>query len=106
MKFGAGALLNLYRNGKDSISWHSDDESMLKLLSPIASLSFGSERVFKMRHKTGAHPTMHMVLKSGSLLIMGGKCQKFWLHAVEKDTDVTEPRINITLREYQFKKTN
>lgn len=98
----SGVLLNLYRNGQDSITWHSDDEKMLKLMAPIASLSFGSERVFKMRHKSAKHKTIHVRLRRGSLLIMGGRCQQHWVHAVEKDEAITEPRVNATLREYAF----
>lgn len=105
----SGVLLNQYETGKHSISWHSDDEKGLKKSAPIASLSLGATRVFKMRAlKTENHlsmkklpATMHVSLLHGSLFLMGGAFQSHWEHAVEKQTDVKEPRINATFRHYQ-----
>ena len=45
-------LLNLYRNGKDSNGWHADDEPELGINPVIASVSFGEERFFQLKHKT------------------------------------------------------
>lgn len=90
-------LANLYRDQKDSVSWHSDDEQELGLRPTIASLSFGAERVFQLKHKkTGER--FKLPLQSGSLLIMAGDTQRYWQHAVLKQQRHIGPRINLTFR--------
>jgi len=96
-----GILSNLYRTGRDSVSRHPDQEDVLAPGIPIASLSVGAEREFKMwPNVTGSHASLYITLAHGSLLIMGGDCQKHWEHAVEKDEDVKEARVNSTFRQY------
>lgn len=90
-------LLNLYHNGDEGMAWHSDDEKALTKDSAIASLSFGAERKFALRHrktKEGAS----LMLASGSLLVMKGTTQAHWVHALPKSKRVTEPRVNLTFR--------
>merc|ERR1712093_623414 len=78
-------LVNLYENGKDSISWHSDDESFLGPLPCIASLSLGSPRDFQMKHKTDkSAPVEKWSLESGDMVVMRGTTQSRWLHSVPK----------------------
>jgi len=90
-------LVNLYRNGRDSNGWHSDDEKELGEKPTIASLSLGSPRVFQLKHKeTGER--QDILLESGSLLIMSGELQKYWKHQIPKKTKLTEPRLNLTFR--------
>ncbi|MDO8953498.1 MAG: alpha-ketoglutarate-dependent dioxygenase AlkB [Gammaproteobacteria bacterium] len=90
-------LCNYYRDGKDSIGWHSDDEKELGENPCIASLSFGETRSFKLKHKaTGIIHTID--LPAGSLLIMSGATQKNWLHSVPKRTKNSAERINLTFR--------
>lgn len=92
-------LANLYRDGNDSVGWHSDNEVELGPTPTIASLSLGAPRVFKLRHvATGI--TFDYELLPGSLLIMYGSCQTDWLHAVPKRTRVAGPRINLTFRKF------
>lgn len=95
-KFNA-ALVNLYRNGQDGVGWHSDNEACNGPEPTIASVSLGATRRFDMRHrKTGE--TIKIQLESGSLLVMAGKSQQYWVHQVAKTKRVHEPRINLTFR--------
>jgi alkylated DNA repair dioxygenase AlkB len=90
-------LLNLYHDGNEGMTWHSDDEKMLVRHGTIASLSFGAERTFCFKHKrTGA--TTSVVLESGSLLIMKDETQTHWLHRLPKSKKFKSPRINLTFR--------
>jgi len=91
-------LLNLYRNGKDSNGWHADDEKELGKNPVIASLSFGAERYFHLKHKKDKNLRLKIPLKSGSLLIMEGETQTHWLHQVAKTARPVGPRINLTFR--------
>ena len=91
-------LLNLYRDGKDSNGWHADNEKELGRNPIIASLSFGTERVFHLQHKTIKEAKQKIVLEHGSLLIMKGSTQHFWKHQIPKTTKVIGPRINLTFR--------
>lgn len=92
-----GVLANLYRNGRDSVGWHADNEKSLGPDPCIASLSFGATRTFKLRHnKTGE--TVAIALTSGGLLVMGGQLQHCWRHSLPKTTKVDAPRINLTFR--------
>ena len=90
-------LLNLYHNGDEGMAWHSDDEKTLEKDSPIASLSFGAERSFSLRHKQ-TKQSISLRLENGSLLEMKGTTQKHWLHCLPKSKKVTEPRVNLTFR--------
>ncbi len=91
------ALVNFYRNGQDGVGWHSDNEACNGPEPTIASVSLGATRRFDMRHrKTGE--TIKIQLESGSLLVMAGKSQQYWVHQVAKTKRVHEPRINLTFR--------
>lgn len=90
-------LLNLYHNGDEGMAWHSDDEKTLEKDSPIASLSFGAERSFSLKHKQ-TKQTISLLLENASLLEMKGTTQKYWLHCLPKSKKVTEPRVNLTFR--------
>ncbi len=91
-------LLNLYRNGKDSNGWHSDDEPTLGKNPVIASLSLGAERKFQLRHKSDKTAKSAINLEHGSLLLMKGETQHFWQHQVPKTKKQVDPRINLTFR--------
>ena len=90
-------LLNQYRDGKDSIGWHSDNEKELGVNPTVPSISLGAERVFQIRHNK-SREKQEYVLKHGSLLIMGGTMQHHWQHCVPKTTKVNAGRINLTFR--------
>lgn len=91
-------LLNNYRNGNDSNGWHADDEKELGINPVIASVSFGAERVFQLKHNTNKSLKKSIILEHGSLLIMKGKTQHYWKHQIPKTTKPVEPRINLTFR--------
>ncbi|MEZ4776851.1 MAG: alpha-ketoglutarate-dependent dioxygenase AlkB [Bacteroidia bacterium] len=92
-------LLNLYRNGQDSMGWHSDDEPELGKNPVIASVSFGESRNFQLRHRLHKKEERHsIVLAHGSLLIMLGETQHFWQHQVPKTAKTINPRVNLTFR--------
>jgi len=90
-------LLNLYHNGGEGMSWHSDNEKTMVHHAPIASISLGAERKFSLKHRE-SRETISTMLGHGSLLVMKGATQENWLHSVPKATRVMEPRINLTFR--------
>ena len=92
-------LLNLYRDGRDSMGWHADDEPELGSTPAIASLSLGAARRFRLRPRAGlAHPPLGLDLPGGSLLLMRGATQQHWQHALPKTSRPTGPRLNLTFR--------
>ena len=91
-------LLNLYRNGQDSMWWHSDDEPELGETPVIASLSLGAERDFTLRPSGATRQAHSLPLQHGSLLIMKAGMQSDWQHALPRRAGVSEPRINLTFR--------
>ena len=92
-------LLNLYRDGKDSVTWHSDDASELATNPQIASLSFGAQRRFELKPRRPETGKKHSLeLRSGSLLLMGNGLQDHWLHQLPKDPGISAARINLTFR--------
>lgn len=91
-------LLNLYRDGNDSMGWHSDDERELGRNPNISSLSLGEARVFQLRHRAKAFPTVKVPLQHGSLLLMKGEIQHHWQHQIAKTKRPIAPRVNLTFR--------
>jgi alkylated DNA repair dioxygenase AlkB len=95
----SSVLLNYYRDGKDSMGWHSDDEKELGQNPVIGSVSFGESRVFQMRHKIQKEiKKVDIALKDGSFLLMKGATQHFWQHQIPKTKRKLESRINLTFR--------
>lgn len=93
------ALLNLYRDGQDSMGFHADDEPELGPQPIIASVSFGAERVTHFRHRHDRTlATRRVPLPDSSLLIMRGSTQANWNHAIPKTRKAIGPRINLTFR--------
>jgi alkylated DNA repair dioxygenase AlkB len=90
-------LLNLYHDGNEGMSWHSDDEKTLVFEAAIASISLGAERKFSLKHKTRPL-SASVMLQHGSLLVMQGATQTHWLHSLPKTAKVSQPRINLTFR--------
>lgn len=96
VKFNS-VLLNRYRNGNDSISWHTDAEKELGKNPIIASVNFGATRKFQLRH-IHTKEKLEVELTHGSLLIMQGELQHFWQHQVPKTAQNVNERINLTFR--------
>ncbi|MFE3868915.1 alpha-ketoglutarate-dependent dioxygenase AlkB family protein [Flavobacterium sp. LS2P90] len=91
-------LLNQYRDGKDSNGWHADNEKELGTNPIIASLSFGAERTFQLKHNSDKDQKKSILLEHGSLLLMKGTTQHFWKHQIPKTAKPIAPRINLTFR--------
>lgn len=95
-----GVLLNLYRNGKDGVAWHSDREQNFGKNQVIASVTFGETRPFRLRHKTRKdQPMLELPLTHGTLLLMAGTTQTHWEHQIPKTAKDILPRINLTFRQ-------
>ena len=90
-------LVNLYRDGNDSVSWHSDNEEINGSEPTIASVSLGETRRFDLRHKESGE-TVRVDLEDGSLLVMSGLSQHCWVHQIAKTKSKVGPRINLTFR--------
>lgn len=90
-------LLNLYHDGTEGMTWHSDSEKDLKRNGTIASLSLGAERKFSFKHKK-TNQLVSKVLQHGSLLVMKDSTQTYWLHCLPQTKKANFPRINLTFR--------
>jgi len=92
-------LLNRYRDGRDGMGWHSDDEPELGRDPVIASVSLGAPRRFCLRHRRRKDQRLDVSLGHGSLLLMAGATQHHWVHAVPKTAVPVGPRVNLTFRQ-------
>ena len=90
-------LANLYRDGRDSMGCHADDEKQLGLNPQIASLSLGDSRRLRFRHPQSGYK-LDLILEHGDLLWMGGNIQHHWRHELPKTRQRKGPRINLTFR--------
>ena len=91
-------LLNLYRDGRDGMGWHADDEPELGIEPVIASVSLGAVRRFVLRHRRRRDRKIDLALPAGSLLVMYGATQRCWVHALPKTMRPVGERINLTFR--------
>ncbi|CAD0007646.1 MULTISPECIES: alpha-ketoglutarate-dependent dioxygenase AlkB family protein [Flavobacterium] len=97
-------LLNLYRNGKDGVGWHSDKTVSSNKNMNIASVTFGETRMFRLRHKFRKEiPQLEIPLHHGSFLLMAGNTNSFWQHQIPKTAREVLPRINLTFRKINRK---
>lgn len=92
-------LANLYRDGRDAMGWHSDDEPELGPRPVIASVSLGGVRRFALKHRRDAALKGMLELPHGSLLVMSGDTQRLYRHALPRTSRVVAPRINLTFRQ-------
>lgn len=90
-------LLNWYRDGHDTMGWHSDDEAELGAEPLIISISLGAARKFKIKHKTTGLQ-WELMLEHGSCLVMSGNSQQLFQHSLPKQSKVKGGRINLTFR--------
>jgi alkylated DNA repair dioxygenase AlkB len=91
-------LANLYRDGQDSVSWHSDDEKELGQNPFIGVVSLGQSRRFDLRSKQDHNNKFSIELNNGSLLLMSGKLQHTTEHCIKKTAQFCAPRISLTFR--------
>ena len=92
-------LFNRYRNGNDSVAWHSDREVEHLALPVIASLTLGATRAFDLRPKTASSQIVSVDLEHGDLIVMRGATQANWEHRVVKNRRIAGERINLTFRQ-------
>jgi alkylated DNA repair dioxygenase AlkB len=90
-------LANAYRDGRDRMGWHRDDEKELGPEPVIASLSLGQERYFLLR-RDGAARSDRILLENGSLLVMRGRSQAEYRHSLPASSRPMKWRINLTYR--------
>lgn len=96
-----GVLLNFYRDGNDSVAWHSDKDTVPGIKTEVASVSFGQIRSFDFRSKTNTRHKYSIELEHGALLLMKGNLQAYWEHRIAKSTVPMKERINLTFRVVQ-----
>ncbi len=87
---------NLYRDGRDSVAWHSDRVGRTAVDPIVAIVSLGEARPFGLRPKGGGHART-VLPGGGDLLVMGGRCQHDWEHGVPK-VAVAGPRLSLMFR--------
>ena len=97
IKFNS-VLLNYYRDGNDSVAWHSDREDVLGKNPVIASVSFGQVRSFDIRNKQDHSEKYSIRLEHGSFLLMKGGLQENWEHRIAKSVKPMKARVNLTFR--------
>ncbi len=91
-------LLNRYRDGNDGIGFHPDNEPELGRNPVVATLSFGDERNFVMKHQKKKKERLNYALTNGSLLVMAGTTQEHWVHGIPKTEKTVGERISLTFR--------
>lgn len=91
-------LGNLYRDGRDYMGWHSDNERELGARPVIASVSLGATRRFVLKRRDGSSLKLALDLQHGSLLAMAGDTQAHYRHALPATAKPIGPRINLTFR--------
>lgn len=95
-------LANLYRDGADSMGWHSDDEPELGPRPIIASVSLGAPRRFLLQHRHDKTRRLALDLPHGSLLVMRGQTQRWYRHALPRTARPVGERVNLTFRRILF----
>jgi alkylated DNA repair dioxygenase AlkB len=91
-------LANRYRDGRDAMGWHSDDEPELGPAPVIASVSLGASRRFVLKHRDDPAQKLALELDHGSLLVMAGATQRHYKHALPRTARPVGERINLTFR--------
>ena len=100
-------LANRYRDGRDKMGWHADDEPELGDEIHIASISLGAARTFRLRAKEGRRRGLDIELAHGSLLVMRHPTQRHWEHCLPARAGVRNPRVNLTFRRiFQVRRRN
>jgi alkylated DNA repair dioxygenase AlkB len=92
-------LVNRYRDGNDSMGFHADDEAELGQNPQVATVSLGATRRFVLRPRRGRDTEpLQYPLEHGSLLIMGGTCQRQYHHGIPRQPSVSDERVSLTFR--------
>lgn len=91
-------LINHYRNGRDYVAWHADNERELGDRPVIAMLSLGAGRILQFRHRIDREKKADIAIPDASLLLMKGDTQEHWLHQLKRQPAIFQPRISLTFR--------
>lgn len=92
-------LVNRYRDGRDSMGFHADDEPELGENPLVATVSLGATRRFVLRPRRGRDVLpLSYELEHGSLVVMGGTCQRQYHHGIPRQPAVTNERLSLTFR--------
>ena len=89
--------LNLYRDGRDSTAWHGDRISCRRAECIVPELTLGASRRFLIKPRAGG-ASHSFRPAAGDLLVMGGRCQRDWVHSVPKAADVAGARISVNFQ--------
>jgi alkylated DNA repair dioxygenase AlkB len=92
-----GLWINLYRDHRDSTSWHADHPSCKREICVVPVLSLGSPRRFLIRPRAGG-ASVRFTPAAGDLIVMGGRAQRDWLHMVPKQATAAGPRISVNFK--------
>jgi alkylated DNA repair dioxygenase AlkB len=95
--------VNLYRDHHDSTAWHGDNIGRVQAESIVPVLTLGASRRFLIRPAEGGGPTWTFRPASGDLIVMGGRAQRDWRHAVPKESSASAPRISINFAPEQHR---
>jgi predicted dehydrogenase len=92
-------LVNRYRSGEDSMGLHSDDEPELGPDPLVAIVSLGTARRLVVKPRRKQDRERHeLPLGHGALLVMGGTCQRHYVHGIPRQAGVQGERISLTFR--------
>ncbi len=92
-------LVNRYRSGDDSMGLHADDEPELGRDPVVATVSLGAVRRFVVRPRRKQDGDgQDLWLGHGALLVMGGACQRHYVHGVPREAGARGERISLTFR--------
>jgi alkylated DNA repair dioxygenase AlkB len=95
-------LINYYETGRSRMGFHSDETDNLEEGTEIIIISLGTKRKLAFRSRDDYERRLSYVLSHGSLLYMSQLTQKFWSHAIKRES-VTEGRISLTFRRIAVK---
>jgi alkylated DNA repair dioxygenase AlkB len=91
-------LVNLYRDGRDSVAWHGDTVRKRLPEAVVVTISLGARRAFHVRPRGGGGTVLTLHPGAGDLVVMGGRMQHEWEHTVPKTARVPGPRMSVTMR--------
>jgi alkylated DNA repair dioxygenase AlkB len=91
-------LVNLYRDGRDSVAWHGDTVRKRLPEAVVVTIPLGARRAFHVRPRGGGRTVLSLRPGAGDLVVMGGRMQHEWEHTVPKASSVAGPRMSVTMR--------
>ena len=97
-----GVALAQYRNERDGVGFHRDRELRWLEDTVVGALTLGAKRPWLMKPLDGIRRggeddlvgAFDLSPGSGDLIVMGGRCQAAWLHAVPKVRHRVRSRVS------------